>query len=390
MSNSAPRTGGQILVDALRIHGVRRAFCVPGESFLAALDAFHDQQQHIELVVCRQEGGAAFMAEADGKLRGAPGVCFVTRGPGATNASIGVHVASQDATPMVLFIGQVARGCRGREAWQEIDFRQMFGGIAKWVDEIDQAARIPELVSRAFHVATTGRPGPVVLALPEDMLEEMASVADCPPYRPAQAHPAPQDMVTLAAELQRAERPLLVLGGGGWTAEACRDLARFAEQWQLPVACAFRRQDLFDNRHALYAGEAGLGMNPQLAQRLRDADLLVSVGARLGETSTQGYALLDIPRPRQRFVHVHPDPQELGKVYHADLGINSGMAGFAQAAAALPAPAAAAWAGWTASAAADYRQHLRPEPMPGPVDLGQVMAYLREQLPADAIVSNGA
>ncbi|CAM3479198.1 thiamine pyrophosphate-binding protein [Paracidovorax anthurii] len=385
------RVGGQILVDALRMQGVERAFCVPGESFLAVLDALYDARDQIELVVCRQEGGGAFMAEAHGKLTGQPGICFVTRGPGATNASIGVHTASQDATPMILFIGQVARDARGREAWQEVDFRQMFGGMAKWVDQIEDPARIPEYVSRAFHVATSGRPGPVVLALPEDMLEQAAAVADCPPFRRSQPCPPEADMQALAALLRGARQPLLLLGGGGWTAQACSDIAAFAEHFQLPVACAFRRQDLFDNRHPLYAGEAGLGMDPRLAQRVRDADLLISVGARLGETTTQGYTLVRLPRPRQRFVHVHPDPQELGKVYHADLPMNSSPAGFAAAAAALPAPAAApAWSGWTASACADYRDNLQPTPMPGPVDFGAIMAALRDSLPHDSVLTNGA
>lgn len=389
-SNTAARTGGRILVDALHVQGVQRVFCVPGESFLAALDAFHDLREQIQLVVCRQEGGAAFMAEAHGKLSGEPGICFATRGPGATNASIGVHTASQDATPMILFIGQVAREARGREAWQEIDFRQMFGGIAKWVDQIDDVSRIPEYINRAFHVATSGRPGPVVLALPEDMLEEVAVVADCPPYHRARACPDATDMAALGKLLLEARKPLLVLGGGGWTHEACENIAVFAEHFHLPVACAFRRQDLIDNRHPLYAGEAGLGMDPNLAQRILDSDLIVSVGARLGETTTQGYTLLNVPRPRQRFVQVHPDPQEIGKVYHSDIAFTCGMPGFAAAAAALPAPAYIAWRAWTEAAQSDYRRNLEPTSMPGPVDLGQVICHLRETLPADSVISNGA
>lgn len=384
------RTGGRILIDALLTQGVQRAFCVPGESFLAALDAFHDVRERIELVVCRQEGGASFMAEAHGKLTGEPGICFATRGPGATNASIGVHTASQDATPMILFIGQVAREARGREAWQEIDFRQMFGGIAKWVDQIEDVSRIPEYLSRAFHVATSGRPGPVVLALPEDMLEEVAVVADCPPYRRARACPDSTDLDALAGLLREARKPLLMLGGGGWTTEACSDITRFAENFGLPVACAFRRQDLFDNRHPLYVGEAGLGMDPNLAQRIRDADLIVSVGARLGETTTQGYTLLNVPRPRQRFVQVHPDPQEIGKVYHSDLAFTCGMAGFAAAAAALPAPAERPWQAWTEAARGDYQRNIEPTAMPGPVDLARVMVHLRETLPPDSVICNGA
>jgi len=386
----APRSGGRILIDALRIHGVDTVFCVPGESFLAAIDALHDASADIRLVVCRQEGGAAHMAEAHGKLTGRPGVCFVTRGPGAANASIGIHTARQDSTPLVMFVGQVARGHLGREAWQEVEFRHMYGHIAKWVDQIDDPARIPEAVSRAFHTACAGRPGPVVLALPEDMLEEAAQVADCPPYARTQAWPAPADMQALSARLAAAERPLLILGGGGWTGEATADIARFAESHRLPVVCAFRRQDLFDNRRELYAGEAGLAMNPLLAERIRQADLIVAAGPRLGEASTNGYTLLDVPRPAQTLVHVHADPEELGHVYHADLAINAGPAGFAAAAAALPAPAAIPWAEWAAAARADYLANLQPGPMPGPVDLGAVMVWLRERLPADAILTNGA
>lgn len=389
-SHTAARTGGRILVDALHQQGVQRVFCVPGESFLAALDAFHDLREHIQLVVCRQEGGAAFMAEAHGKVTGEPGICFATRGPGATNASIGVHTASQDATPMILFIGQVARDTRGREAWQEIDFRQMFGGIAKWVDQIDDVSRIPEYINRAFHVATSGRPGPVVLALPEDMLEEAAVVSDCPPYRRARSCPDASDLTALGDLLSEARKPLLLLGGGGWTTEACADIQQFAENFQLPVACAFRRQDLIDNHHPLYVGEAGLGMDPNLAQRIRDADLILAVGARLGETTTQGYTLLDVPRPRQRFVQVHPDPQEIGKVYHSDLAFTCSMGGFAAAAAALAAPAEKTWHAWTKAAHADYSSNLVPPPMPGLVDLGQVMCHLRETLPANSVISNGA
>ncbi|ANN72511.1 thiamine pyrophosphate-binding protein [Bordetella bronchialis] len=393
MTRTSPvsRTGGQILIDALRIHGVDTAFCVPGESFLAAIDAFHDARDAIRLVVCRQEGGAAHMAEAHGKLTGKPGICFVTRGPGATNASIGVHTARQDSTPLILFIGQVARDCLGREAWQEIDYRHMYGHIAKWVDQIDSAARIPEYINRAFHVATSGRPGPVVLALPEDMLAESATVADSPPFRRAQACPSAEAMGEMRERLARARRPLAILGGGGWTRQASEDLANFATAYDLPVACAFRRQDLLDNRHANYVGEAGLGMDPRLAQRIKDADLILAIGARLGETTTNGYTLLDVPRPAQTLVHIHADAEELGHVYHADVIMNAAMPAFAAAAAALPAPASPApWRDWTRQAREDYLDNLRPGPMPGPVDMGQVMVFLREQLPPDTIVTNGA
>ncbi|SOE46923.1 Acetolactate synthase large subunit [plant metagenome] len=391
-TQAGPRNGGRILIDALRAHGADRAFCVPGESFLAAIDAFHDVRDDLELIVCRQEGGAAHMAEAHGKLTGRPGICFVTRGPGATNASIGIHTARQDSTPLIVFVGQVAREALGREAWQEIDYRHMFGHIAKWVDQIDTAARIPEYINRAFHIATSGRPGPVVLALPEDMLEEMAEVADCPPYRRAQASPGQAEMAELAERLALAERPLVILGGGGWSRAASEQVGAFAARFGLPVACAFRRQDLLDNHHDHYVGEAGLGMDPRIARRIQDADLILAIGPRLGETTTHGYTLLDVPRPRQALIHVHADPEELGRVYHADLGINAGMDAFAAAAAALPAPreVPAARRDWTRQARADYLDNLQPAPMPGPVDLGQIMVFLRERLPADTFISNGA
>lgn len=391
-STVAPRTGGQILIDALRLQGTRTVFCVPGESFLAAIEALYQVREQIRLVVCRQEGAATQMAEAHGKLTGEPGVCFVTRGPGSTNASIAVHTARQDSTPLILFVGQVARDAVGREAWQEIDYRHMFGHIAKWVDQIDDPARIPEYINRAFHVATSGRPGPVVLALPEDMLTELASVADCPPYRRSAAAPGEGTMDALAAELDQARRPLLLLGGGGWTRQACDDLRTFAEAYALPVVATFRRQDLFDNAHELYAGEAGLGMDPQLAQRIQEADLLVTVGARLGETSTQGYTLLDVPRPRQRLVHVHADANELGHVYHADLPINATPGEFARVARQLRPTRPLPWQDWRREARAAYLAFSTPPmpAMPGDVDLAQVMVQLRETLPADTVVCNGA
>ncbi|HBQ32520.1 MAG TPA: thiamine pyrophosphate-binding protein, partial [Ochrobactrum anthropi] len=300
------RTGGQILVDALRIHGTDRVFCVPGESYLAALDAFHDSSDAIDLIVCRQEGGAAYMAEAYGKLTGKPGICFVTRGPGATNASVGVHTAFQDSTPMLLFIGQVASDQVEREAFQEIDYRRMFGQMAKWVVQIDDAARIPELVSQAFHRAVNGRPGPVVIALPEDMLTSYAAVSDAPAFKQVQMHPGTDQLQDMQALLAKAERPLVIVGGGGWNAEATIDLRKFAENMHLPVAASFRCQDMFDNTHPLYAGEMGTSISPKLAQRVRDADLLIVIGARLGEMTTQGYELVSIPVPQQKLVHIHP------------------------------------------------------------------------------------
>ena len=384
-----PRTGGRIVADALRIHGVDTVFCVPGESFLPVIDALYDQRDAIQLVVCRQEGGAAFMAEAYGKLTGEPGVCFVTRGPGATNASIGVHTAFQDSTPMILFIGQVSTEVSEREAWQELDYRRMFGQMSKWVAQIDQAERIPEMVGRAFQVAVSGRPGPVVLALPEDMLGASVAVADGGRHRRVQAHPGREDLERLGSQLGVARRPLMILGGGGWSAEACADLQAFVETFDLPVGCSFRRQDLLDNRHPNYVGDVALGINPKLAQRVREADLVLAVGTRLGGITTSDYSLLAVPRPHQRLVHVHADPEELGRIYQADLMINAGVREFAAAARALMAPHVA-WGDWTKAARADYLAWQRHAPMPGPVDLGEVMALLRETLPADSILTNGA
>ncbi|WP_151446176.1 thiamine pyrophosphate-binding protein [Lacisediminimonas profundi] len=384
------RTGGQVLVDALRNHGVDTAFCVPGESFLAVIDALYGARDDIRLVVGRQEGGVAHMAEAYGKLTGEPGICFVTRGPGATNAAIGIHTARQDSTPMIMFVGHVARDTTSREAWQEIDYRHMYGHIAKWVDQIDDARRIPEYVNRAFHIATSGRPGPVVLALPEDMLTDMVTASDTPRYQRVPYHPAPQSMSQLQAMLAEAEKPLVLLGGGAWTRGASDAIARFAENFDLPVVCGFRRQDLFDNRHPHYAGEAGLGMDPKLAARIKAADLVIAVGPRLGETTTNGYTLFDVPKPVQRLVHVHRDPNELGHVYHADLAIHAGMEEFGSAAADLPKPASTPWREWTQSACNDYQDNLKHSPVANGVDMGEVMQHLRDTLPADSIITNGA
>jgi acetolactate synthase-1/2/3 large subunit len=388
--NIAPRNGGRILIDALIQHGVDLAFCVPGESYLAALDALHDSQVRIKLVVCRQEGGAAYMAEAYGKLTGKPGICFVTRGPGATNASVGVHTAFQDSTPMILFIGQVARDQVEREAFQEIDFRRMFGPMVKWVAEIDDAARIPELVSQAFHRAMNGRPGPVVLALPEDMLTDMVTVGDAGHYKVSRPHPGEEEMAAFRDLLARAERPLVILGGGGWDADAVGGFRRFAEANNLPVGCAFRCQDLFDNTSDNYAGDVGIGINPKLAQRIKDSDLLIAIGARLGEMTTSGYTLIDIPVPAQKLIHVHAGVEELGRVYQASLPINSGMAAFVRALGKLPAISARRWDGWTRAARTDYLENLRHAPIPGKLQMGEIMAWLRQRLPADAILTNGA
>ncbi|MGE0745973.1 MAG: thiamine pyrophosphate-binding protein [Rhodospirillales bacterium] len=383
------RTGGQILVDALKLHGVDMAFCVPGESYLATLDALHDAAESIRLVVCRQEGGVANMAEAYGKLTGKPGIAFVTRGPGATHASVGIHTAHQDSTPLILFVGQVGRRMMERDAFQEIDFRRMFGQFTKWVAQIDDPARIPEMVARAFHTAVSGRPGPVVLALPEDMQTERAAVEDGIRYRLVSPSPSAAEMDRVRGMLAAAERPLMMIGGGGWTAEAAADVTAFAAASDLPTVAAFRRQDLMDNRLPVYAGDIGLGVNPALQQRFRDCDLLLVVGAQLGEVITGGYTLFDLPKPRQTMIHVHPSLGELGRVYQADMMVNAGMAPFAAAARAL-APVKGRWASWRAGARADYEKHLQPEGSPGAVDFAKIMVWLRDALPEDAIIANGA
>ena len=384
-----PRTGGRILVDQLRLHGTETMFGVPGESFLAVLDALHDTPE-LRFICCRQEGGAAMMADAHGKLTGRPGVCIVTRGPGATNASAGVHIAFQDSSPMILLIGQVARGMSEREAFQEIDFRRMFGQMAKWVAQIDDPARIPEMIARAFHTATQGRPGPVVLALPEDMLCEPAAVADPRPFRPAVAHPGDAAMAELRRLIAGAERPFAIVGGGGWNANACADFASFAGANGLPVGAAFRCQDYLDNTHPSYAGDVGIGINPKLARRVCDADLLLAVGARLGEITTSGYTLVDAPRPRQTLVHVHPGAEELGRVYQPDLAIQAGMPAFAAAARALAPVDPKRWADWTVSAREDYLENIRPVTAPGAVQPAEIVAWLGDRLPPEAIMTNGA
>jgi len=388
-SSSNLRTGGQILVDCLRLHGVDTVFCVPGESYLATLDAFHDVQDKIDLVVCRQEGGVTNMADAWGKMTGKPGIAFVTRGPGATNASVGIHTAHQDSTPLILFVGQIARDMAEREAFQEVDYRRMFGEMTKWVAQIDSAARIPEMVSRAFHVATSGRPGPVVLALPEDMQTERADTEDGQPYRSAQANPGATDMDKFRDMLASAKKPMVLAGGGGWSAEACADLAAFAEANRLPVATAFRRQDLMDNRHPNFAGVVGLGINPKLKDRLDDTDLLIVLGPQLGEIVTGGYTYFTFPKPKQTMIHISAGVDELGKVYQADLGINAGMAEFCAAAKAMT-PVDASWAGEAETAHADYMAFSTPPDMPGDVNYSEIVGWLSDNLPEDAVITNGA
>jgi acetolactate synthase-1/2/3 large subunit len=383
------RTAAQILVDALKIHGVDTAFCVPGESYLAVLDALYDARDSIRLVVARQDGGAAYMAEAWAKVTGRPGICFVTRGPGATNASIGVHTAQQDSTPMILFIGQVPGEFSDRESFQEMDYRHMFGPMAKWVAQIDRPERMHEYVSHAFHLAMSGRPGPVVLALPEDVLTQTASVADVSPYQIVQASPSAGDMARLGRMLGEAKQPLVILGGTVWTREACGDLQAFAESSGLPVACSFRFQDLFDNRHDHYAGDVGIGINPKLAERVRNADLLLVIGARLGEMTTGAYTLVEPPRPKQKLVHVHAGAEELGRVYQGELLINSGMPQIAAELKNLKVDGSA-WKSWRERARADYLEWTKPASNPGKVQLAEIVAWLRDRLPQDAIVANGA
>ncbi|GAB2867307.1 thiamine pyrophosphate-binding protein [Pseudoduganella ginsengisoli] len=386
------RSGGQILVDALKIHGVDTAFGVPGESYLDVLDALHDSG--IRFIINRQEGGAAFMADAYGKMTGKPGICFVTRGPGATNASIGVHTAFQDSTPMILFIGQVGSDFMDREAFQEVDYRRMYGQMAKWVAQIDRADRIPEYLARAFQVATSGRPGPVVLALPEDMLTTQAAVADTGRYQPVHGAPSAQQIAQLRTMLAEAKRPLVMLGGGGWTEQACADMARFAEANKLPVSCAFRFQDLMDNNHPHYVGDVGIGINPKLAARVKNADVLVVVGPRLGEMTTSGYELLTSPVPKQRLVHIHASNEELGSVYQAELMIGSGMPQAAAMLAAMEPVDASAWAGQVEEARAELAawqsQPTIFKDNYAPLNLWQVVQEIDRVTPPDTIITNGA
>lgn len=384
------RSGGQILVDQLKIHGVDLAFGVPGESYLAVLDALYDARDKIRLITCRHEAGAANMAEAYGKLTGKPGICFVTRGPGATHASIGLHTAFQDSTPMILFIGQVARDQMEREAFQEIDYRRMLGPLTKWVAEIPSADRVPEFVARAFHTAVSGRPGPVALALPEDMLTERMEAVDTGPYQKTEAAPRPEDMQRLAEILSSAERPLAVIGGGGWTDEACTSIRSFLERWNLPVATSFRGKDRIDNRHPLYAGDMGIGIDPKLGARIKAADVLLVIGPRLGEMTTQGYTRLTPPVPKQRLVHVYPAAEELNRVYQAELGIVSGMTAFGVAAEGVSPKSPVRWREWATSARADYEAFVKPVTVKGDVNPSEIFSWLNARLPEDAILTNGA
>ena len=381
------RSAAEVLVDQLRIHGVRHVFCVPGESYLAVLDAFHDSD--LAVTVCRQEGGAAIMAEALGKVTGRPGVCFVTRGPGATNAAHGIHIARQDSSPLVMFVGQVARDTREREAFQELDYRAVFGSMTKWTTEIDDPARVPEIVSRAFHTAANGRPGPVVVAIPEDMLVERIAVADAPPFTAIETSPGAAEMQKVAELLGAARAPIVVLGGSRWSQQACDRLARFVEKYALPVCTTFRRGHLFDQTHSCYAGDLGIGPNPKLLERIKSSDLVIVIGGRLGELPSQHYTLFDIPRPQMPFVHVHPGMEELGRVYSPSLAINATPIAFTAALESLTF--ARAPAGEAKAANADYRAWTeQPTEQPGGVNFGAVMIWLRENLAPDAVICNGA
>jgi acetolactate synthase I/II/III large subunit len=383
------RHGGRLLVDQLMVHGVKMAFTVPGESFLPVLDGFYDVRDRAKLVICRHEAGAANMAEAYGKLTNEPGICLVTRGPGATQASVGVHTAFQDSTPMILFVGDVGSDFRDREAFQEVNFEAMFSPLAKWAARIDDAERIPEYVARAFQVATSGRRGPVVLALPEDMLGKPTKARDAKPYRPMDVHPGAADMAQLREMLAKAKKPLVVLGGTGWTREACDAMRQFVEANDLPCGCAFRYQDLLDNNHSHYAGDVGIGINPKLAARVKEADVLLVVGARLGEMTTSGYTLLDSPVPRQGLVHVLADANEVGRVFQPVLGIAASPAAFAHAAAAMEPVANPAWKGSAQQAHEDYLAWSGRKKIPGRVQLWEVVDFLNQEAP-DGIYCNGA
>ncbi len=398
MGRMSERIAGHLLVECLLAQGVTHAFGVPGESYLAVLDGFHEHRDAIKFVICRQEGGAAFMAEAHGKLTGRPGICFVTRGPGATNASIGVHTASQDSTPMVLFVGDVASDQRDREAFQEVDYNAFYGafGMAKRVERIDSAERMPEYIARAFATAMNGRPGPVVLVLPEDMLVQAVpdALKATPAWQPPAYAPAPEAMQQVREMLLKAERPLVIAGGGGWTPDGARALQRFAETWHVPVGNAMRFQDTFDNHHPLYAGDVGIAINPRLAARVRDADLVIAIGPRLGEMTTSGYTLLKVPQPTQKLIHIHTSAEELGRVYQPALALCASLPAAAQALAALaPPPGGAdgvAWRDWASAVHQDHIANMQPQALPGPIDMHAIICTLQRLLPADAAITNGA
>ncbi len=384
-------SGGQLVVGCLKAHRVEMAFSVAGESYLEVLDALYDAPE-IRLVTCRQEGGAAFMAEAYGKLTGKAGVLLVTRGPGACNASVGVHTAFQDSTPMVVLVGQVARHQIDREAFQEVDFRKMYAPLAKWVTQIDMAERIPELMNQAFQIATSGRPGPVVVALPEDMLRETAQVEPVGPYHAVRAHPGATDLAELRRLLAAAERPMVLVGGSGWTDAACADIARFLTANDLPTCCSFRRQDIVDNRLAVYCGDLGTGAAASLVARVKAADLVLAIGARIGEITSQSYSLMGIPEPGRTLIHIHAAAEELGRVFRPTLAIQSGMPEIAAALTTLEPIARPRWAEWRQECRAEYEAGLQPSKLTDApaLDLGRIMIWLRERLPDDAIITSDA
>ena len=388
MRASNTRTCGQILVDQLVAQGVEHVFCVPGESYLAVLDAFHDA--NLNVTVCRQEGGATMMADASARLTGRPGIAFVTRGPGATNAMPAIHIAEHDDVPLILFIGQVGREMRERGAFQEMNYRALFGSTTKWATEIDDPARIPEIVSRAFHVAMQGRPGPVVIGLPEDMLTDQAAVEDAARVERIETYPGKPQIEQLQELLSQAKAPVVILGGGGWTPQAVADMRQFAQRFQLPVSTVFRRAMLFDYGHECYIGELGISPNPKLKARIESADLVLIVGDRMAELQSQSYTLFEIPNPRQKLVHVHAAAEELGRVYHPHLGVHATPAAFCAALAELQPPKEIAWADATASHADYIAWTEKPSPSPGSVHIGEIAIYVRDHITADAIITNGA
>jgi acetolactate synthase-1/2/3 large subunit len=382
------RTGGQVLVDQLLIHGADTAYCVPGESYLEVLDALHDVQDRFTLINARHEAGAANMAETYGKLTGTPGICMVTRGPGACHAAIGVHIAQQDSTPMILLVGQIARDTTDREAFQEVDYRAMFGPIAKWATQIDDPARVPEYMARAFRVATSGRPGPVVISLPEDMLTEVVSVADARAYTATHAGLSSGDLDMLKTEIAQAERPLLLLGGSGWSDESAAAITRFAEANKIPVTTSFRRQDIVNNLSPVYAGDFGTSTAPSLYAHQRDADLLVVIGARLGEMTTKTYTTMQSPNPETRLVHLYPDADEIGRVYSPDLGIAAAPVSVAAALDGVDLGRAEAWDAWCEKLHADYLTDTEaPNGGDWDLDMGVALAQLRDELPDDVVVT---
>ncbi|MVW71660.1 thiamine pyrophosphate-binding protein [Bordetella sp. 15P40C-2] len=393
MSSPSQRTAGRALVSSLVAHGVERVFCVPGESYLEVLDALKDVEDQIELIVTKHEGAAANMAEADGKLTGKPGICMVTRGPGATHASIGLHIAQQDSTPMILFVGQIARHDRGRDAFQEVDYQQFFGSIAKLVIEINEADRVPELLARAFNVAVSGRPGPVVVSLPEDMLTEVIATPDCAPMTLQLPELAASTRDQIGDALSAAERPLLIVGGSNWSAAACADLRAFASSWNLPVASAFRRQDLLDNEDPQYVGHMSLGMSPALRALVQESDLILAIGTRLGDVPTDGFTLLELPTPAQKLIHLHASADELGRVYRPDIAAPVTAEAALRALTALPAPGTPVWAQRTAKAReafVTFTSRRQTEVRPNGVDLAKVILHLNDALPDDTIMTNGA